>query len=93
MFGCISHENSNQTTNNDEEDSPFHCELTLVSDILIDFENDNYSTKVSECYSNQYLDDLIQQDHTNMCYLSGGTGFQILDIEVYWIKSDFCSCC
>jgi hypothetical protein len=94
VFGCISHENSNQTTNNDEEEnSPLHCELTLVSDILIDFENDNYSTKVSECYSNQYLDDLIQQDHTNMCYLSGGTGFQILDIEVYWIKSDFCSCC
>lgn len=97
VFGQISYANSNQTTN-DEEDTALHSELTLVSDILIDFKNNNYSTKVSPCYSNQYLDDLIEQNQTNINYLSGATNlngynFQILDIEVYWVKTDCCSCC
>jgi hypothetical protein len=90
VFGCVTVENNLNRS--------LQCELSFVSDILLDLDKNNSnefnsSTKVSHCYSNQYVEDLIQQNQTNVNYLSGSLNFQILDIEVYWIKNELCSCC
>ncbi len=64
VFGCITNENSNRTESRLQLDQlqtevPLQCESRDVSDILIDLDENNSSTKVSSCYSNQYIEDFF----------------------------------